>query len=95
MRKLALVMASVAGLGFVTPSIASDDSAALGRVQLAQAAGVSISVGDRPAVRSRVVVRERHDRGHHRGWRHHRAQADTVVIVKKRKPMRRHVIIER
>jgi len=93
MRKIALVMASLAGIGFAGPGYATDDSAAQGRVQLAQA-GVSVSIGDRPAVRSRVVVRD-HDRGYHRGWRSHRAQADRVVIVKKRKPAKKTVIIER
>ena len=94
MRKLTLALASVAALGFAAPSFASDDSAAQGRIQLAQAAGVSISVGDRPAARSRVVVRDG-DRHHRRHWRSHRAQADSVVIVKKRKPVKRTVIIER
>jgi hypothetical protein len=92
MKKLALMLASVAVVGFATPSFASD-TAAQDRVQLAQAAGVSVSVGDGPRVRSGVVVRERHDRGLHRGWRHH-ARGD-VVIVKKRKPARKTVIIER
>ena len=92
MQKLALVMASVATLGFATPSFASDQAQA--PIQLAQAAGVSVSVGDAPRVRSSVVVRERHDRGYHRGWRHH-ARGDSVVIVKKRKPAKRTVIIER
>ena len=94
MNKLALLAASVAVLGFAPPSFASD-SAAQGRVQLAQAAGVSVSVGDGPRVRTGVVVHERHDRGLHRGWRHHNARADHVVIVKKRKPARKTVIIER
>lgn len=90
MKKLALMLASVAVVGFATPSFASD-SAAQGRVQLAQAVGVSVGVGDGPRVRSRTVIR--HDRGLHRGWRHH-ARGD-VVIVKKRKPARKTVIIER
>ena len=55
MNKLALLAASVAVLGFATPSFASD-GAAQGRIQLAQAAGVSVSVGDGPRVRSGVVV---------------------------------------
>jgi hypothetical protein len=94
MNKLALMAASVAVLGLATPSFASD-SVAQGRIQLAQAAGVSVSVGDGPRVRSRVVVRERHhDRGYHRGWRHS-ARADRVVIVKKHRPARKTVIIER
>jgi hypothetical protein len=98
MNKLALMAASVALLGFTTPSFASD-SAAQGRIQLAQAAGVSVSVGDGPRVRSGVVVR--HDRGYHRGHRHgyrghsHYGRGDNVVIVKKRKPARKTVIIER
>jgi hypothetical protein len=92
MKKLALVMASVAGLGFATPSFASDVNASQGRIQLAQA-GVSVSIGERPAARSRVIVRERHDRGHHRGWRHHRAHADHVVVVKKRKPIKKKTVI--
>lgn len=98
MKKLALVMASMAGLGFATPSFASDASAASGRIQLAQA-GVSISVGDAPRVRSGVVVR---DRGYHRGHRHHYhrghghyGRSGDVVVVKKRKPARKTVIIER
>jgi hypothetical protein len=94
MNKLALLAASVAVFGFTAPSFASDNTAAAGRIQLAQA-GVSISVGDRPAVRSRVVVRERHhDRGYHRGYRHN-ARADRVVVVKKHRPARKTVIIER
>ena len=92
MKKLALMLASVAVVGFATPSFASD-SAAQGRVQLAQAAGVSVSVGDGPRVRSRTVIRERHDRGLHRGWRSH-ARGD-VVIVKKRRPAHKTVIINR
>jgi hypothetical protein len=95
MRKLTLALASVAALGFAAPSFASENSAAQGRIQLAQAAGVSVSVGERPAVRSRVIVRGDRDRDHRRGWRSHRAQADSVVIVKKRKPVKRTVIIER
>ncbi len=93
MTKLALMAASVAVLGFATPSFASDTAAA-GRIQLAQAAGVSVSVGDGPRVRSGVVVRERHDRGYHRGHRYY-GRGDNVVIVKKRKPARKTVIIER
>jgi hypothetical protein len=94
MKKLVLVMASVAGLGFAAPSFASDVNASQGRIQLAQA-GVSISVGT-PAPRGRVVVRERH-RHHHHGWRHHNARADKVIIVKKKKyrPARKTVIIDR
>lgn len=98
MNKLALMAASVAVLGFTTPSFASD-SAAQGRIQLAQA-NFSVSVGDRPAVRSRTVIRES-DRGYHRGHRHgyrghsHYGRGDNVVIVKKRKPARKTVIIER
>jgi hypothetical protein len=76
----------------VTPSFASDN-AAQGRIQLAQAAGVSVSVGDGPRVRSGVVVRE-HDRGYRSGYRHY-GRSDNVVIVKKRKPARKTVIIER
>ncbi len=97
MNKLALMAASVAVLGFTTPSFASD-SAAQGRIQLAQL-GVSVNVGDQPRVRSGVVVR--HDRGYHRGHRHgyrgygHYGRGDNVVIVKKRKPARKTVIIER
>ena len=94
MNKFALLAASVAVLGFTAPSFASDNAAASGRIQLAQA-GVSVSVGERPAVRSRVVVRERyHDRGYHRGWRHN-ARADRVVIVKKHRPAHKTVVIER
>ena len=92
MNKLALLAASVAVLGFTAPSFASDNAAAQGRVQLAQA-GVSVSIGERPVTRSRVVVRERH---HHHGMRHHNARAERVVIVKKKRvPARRTVIIER
>ena len=82
MKKLVLAAATIAALGFV--SYATDNAAAQ---------GVSVNVGT-PAVRSGVVVRERHDRGYHRGWRHH-ARGDSVVIVKKRKPARKTVIIER
>ncbi len=93
MMKFALVMASVAGLGFAAPAFASDNAAGAARIQLAQA-GISVNVGT-PG----VVV---HDRGYHRGhrhhhdrrWHNHRAQGD-VVIVKKRKPARKPVIIER
>lgn len=95
MNKLALLAASIAVLGFTAPSFASDNSAAQGRVQLAQA-GVSVSIGERPVSRSRVVVRE--DRGRHHGWRHrhHNARAERVVIVKKnRAPARKTVIIDR
>lgn len=93
MKKLALVIASVAGIGFATPVLASDNGSAQARVQLAQA-GVSINVGT-PG----VVVRDRHYHRHHRHhrdrhWHSHRAQGD-VVIVKKRKPARKTVIIER
>ena len=93
MNKLALLAASIAVLGFTAPSFASDNSAAQGRVQMAQA-GVSVSIGDGsrarsdgPRVRSRVVVRE--DRGRHHGMRHHHrhnARAERVMIVKKRAP---------
>ena len=93
MKKLALVLASVAGLGFAAPSYASDNSARDGRIQLAQA-GVSVSIGERPAVRKKVIVRSDRDRGR-RAWRAHNARADSVVIVKKRKPAKRTVIIER
>jgi hypothetical protein len=91
MSKVALMAASVAVFGFATPSFASDTAAA-GRIQLAQA-GVSVSVGDGPRVRSGVVVRDR-DRGYRRGYRHY-GRGDNVVIVKKRKPARKTVIIER
>jgi hypothetical protein len=91
MTKLALMAAAVAVLGFTTPSFASD-SAAQGRIQLAQA-NFSVSVGDRPAVRSRTVIRES-DRGYRRGYRQY-GRSDNVVIVKKRKPARKTVIIER
>jgi hypothetical protein len=43
-----------------------------------------------------VVVR--HDRGYHRGYRHghrHYGRSNNVVIVKKRAPARKTVIIER
>ena len=99
MNKLALMAALVAVFGFTTPSFASDTAAA-GRIQLAQAAGVSVSVGDGPRVRSGVVIRDR-DRGYRhrdRGYRHghhHYGRGDSVVIVKKRKPARKTVIIER
>lgn len=92
MRKFALVMASVAGLGFAAPAFASDNAAGEARIQLAQL-GVSVNVGT-PG----VVVRDRHYRHrHHHHRRHyhsHRAQGD-VVIVKKRKPARKTVIIDR
>jgi hypothetical protein len=92
MRKLALVMASVAGLGFAAPAVAMENSAAQGRIQLAQ---LSVSVGTpRATVRERVIVRGDRDRRHNRNWRSHRAQSDSVVIVK-RKPMRKTVIIQR
>ena len=92
MKKIALVLASVAGLGFTVPSFAMDNSAPQDRIQLAQA-DFSVRVGE-PRARERVVVRD-HDRGYHRGRRNHRAEADRVVIVKKRKPAKKTVIIER
>jgi hypothetical protein len=92
MRKFALVLASVAGFGFAAPAFASDSDAVAPRLQLAQL-GVSVNVGT-PG----VVVRDRHyHRRHHHHRRHyhsHRAQGD-VVIVKKRKPARKTVIIDR
>jgi len=94
MKKLAFVIGTLAAIGFAAPGSAMDNSAAQGRVQLAQA-GISVSVGDRPHVRSGVVIRGDRDRHRHRHYRSHRAQADSVVIVKKRKPARRTVIIER
>jgi hypothetical protein len=95
MRKLALVMASVAGLGFAAPAVAMDNSASQDRIQLAQA-DFSVRIGDRnrDRVRERTVIRTDRDRGYHRGWRS-RAHSDNVVIVKKRKPARKTVIIER
>ena len=92
MKKMALVLASVAGLGFTAPSFAMDNSAVQGKIQLAQA-NFSVRVGE-PRVRERVIVRH-HDRGYHRGWRNHRAYSDRVVIVKKHRPARKTVIIER
>lgn len=98
MRKLALVMASVAGLGFAAPAVAMDNSASQDRIQLAQA-DFSVRVGgdrNRDRVRERTVIRsDRGDRDHGRNWRSHRAHSDNVVIVKKRKPARKTVIIER
>ncbi len=92
MTKLALLAAaSVAVLGFATPSFASDDTSQA-RIQLAQLS-VGVNVGDRPRVRSGVVIRE-HDRGYRRGYRSY-GRNDNVVIVKKRKPARKTVIIER
>ena len=102
MMNFALVLASLAGIGFAAPGYAMEGSAALERIQLAQA-NVSVSVGERPAVRHRTIVR--HDRGNHYGWRNgrghhygarnHYARADNLVIVKKRKPAKKTVIIER
>ena len=92
MKKMALVLASVAGLGFITPSFAMDNSAVQGKIQLAQA-NFSVRVGE-PRVRERVIVRD-HDRGYHRGWRNHRAHSNRVVIVKKHRPAKKTVIIER
>ena len=101
MKKFALVLASLAGIGFATPGYAMEGSATQERIQLAQA-NVSVSVGERPAVRHRTIVR--HDRGNHYGWRNgrghhygahnHYGRADNVVIVKKR-PANRTMIIER
>ena len=102
MKKLALVIASLAGIGFAAPGYAMESSVAREPIQLAQA-GVSVSIGERPAVRERTIVR--HDRGNHYGWRNgrghrygarnHYGRGDNVVIVKKRKPAKRTVIIER
>jgi len=102
MKKLALVIASLGCIGFAAPGYSMESSVAQERIQLAQA-GVSVSIGERPAVRERTVVR--HDRGHHYGWRNgrgnrygahnHYGRGDNVVIVKKRKPARKTVIIER
>jgi hypothetical protein len=92
MRTFALMMASVAGLGLATPAFASDNSAA--RVQLAQA-GISVNVGTPGVVvRDRHYRHRHHNRYHSRHWHGHRAQGD-VVVVKKRKPARKTVIIER
>jgi hypothetical protein len=94
MRKLAFILASVAGLGFTAPGFATENVAAQDRIQLAQA-DFSVRVGTpRRAERNRVVIRDG-DRHHRRHWRSHRAETDRVVIVKKRKPARRTVIIER
>ena len=103
MKKFALVLTSLAGIGFAAPGYAMEGSAAQERIQLAQA-NVSVSVGERPsAVHHRTIVR--HDRGNHYGWRNgrshrygaynHYGRADKVVIVKKRKPTKKTVIIER
>ena len=102
MKKFALVLASLAGIGFAAPGYAIEGGAAQDRIQLAQA-NVSVSVGERPAVRHRTIVR--HDRGNNYGWRNgrghrygarnHYGRADNVVIVKKRKPAKKTVIIER
>ena len=59
MKKFALILASLAGIGFAAPGYAMEGSAAQERIRLAQA-NVSVSVGERPAVR--------HDRGNHYGW---------------------------
>ena len=102
MKKFALVLASLAGIGFAAPGYAMEGSAAQERIQLAQA-NFSVNVGERPAVRHRTIVR--HDRGNHYGWRNgrgyrygarnHYGRGDNVMIVKKRQPANRTVIIER
>jgi hypothetical protein len=102
MKKLALVLASLAGIGFAAPGYAMENSATQERIQLAQA-GVSVSIGERPAIRHRTIIRHdrgnhygwRNNRGHRHGWRNHYGRGDNVVIVKKRKPAKRTVIIER
>ena len=101
MKKFALVLASLAGIGFAAPGYAMESSAAQERIQLAQ--NFSVNVGERPAVRHRTIIR--HDRGNHYGWRNgrghrygarnHYGRADNVVIVKKRRPANRTMIIER
>lgn len=52
MKKIALVVASLAGIAFASPGYAMETSATQERIQLAQA-GVSVSIGERPAVRRR------------------------------------------
>ena len=49
MKKFALVLASLAGIGFAATGYAMEGSPAQERIRLAQA-NVSVSVGERPAV---------------------------------------------
>jgi hypothetical protein len=95
MKKLALVLASVAGLGFVTPSIAMENSAPQARIQLAQA-DFSVRIGEprrHRHVREKVIVREGRGHHHHRHWRGHDSRAESVTIVKRRPAVKKKVII--
>ena len=81
MKKLALVLASVAGLGFTAPAVATENSAPQARIQLAQA-DFSVRIGEpRRHVREKVIIR---DRDRHRHWRGHNARAESVTVVKRR-----------
>jgi Spy/CpxP family protein refolding chaperone len=50
------------------------------------AVGIALPVATQPASANTVVIKK--DRGHHYGWRNHRAER--VVIVKKRHHHRNH-----
>jgi hypothetical protein len=95
MKKLALVVASVAGLGFVTPSVAMENSAPQARIQLAQA-DFSVRIGEpRRHVREKVIVREGRGHRHHRHWRGYDSRAESVTVIKRRPAVKKKVIIER
>jgi hypothetical protein len=86
MNKFALALAAAATLAFTAPSFA--ESAAPGRIQLAQA-DVKVRVGSGgPHMRTKFVVQDRRhhgwDRGRHLGWRHapHHGVNKTVIIKK-------------
>ncbi|MEA3025942.1 MAG: hypothetical protein QOF91_1227 [Alphaproteobacteria bacterium] len=81
MRKLILIAAAVAAVGFTLPVMTSAQ---------AEEGKVVIKTGDRGQHHGwkrghhKVVVMQRdHDRGYHRGWRHHHAEGAKVVIKRK------------
>ena len=93
MKTVALVLASVAGLGFATPSVAMESTAPQARIQMAQA-DFSVRVGEpRRHVREKVIIRDR-DRGH-RHWRGYNSRAESVTVIKRRPAVKKKVIIER
>ena len=76
MKKLLLVAATIAAVGTITPALAE-------RISVGVGAGVH-----HRHVHERVVIREHHDRGlhrgwyqgHHYGWRHSHHHGARVVI---------------
>ena len=68
MKKFGYVLAALGAIVIAAPSIASAETVVIKR------GGYHHGYG------ARAEFREHHDRGWHRGWRHH---GDRVVIVKK------------